>query len=152
MYALIQQDDIKSQKLAAEIENIELIRMTGTPNLIPIHIIKQILTRKKKPKAIILRYLNDSYTFFHSFIRFITNIITVFLTKTLGIRLVWICHNVDRESRENYPLLVKVRRKLVTKYSNKILVTDKFLIRHAINILKVEKSKVDYITFGKPEL
>src|SRR5690625_2745188 len=152
MYALIQDDDIKSQKLANEINGIELFKMEGSTNLIPIHVIKQIIKRKKVPKAVILRYLNDSNSFIKSLIRFITNIITMLLTKVLRIRLIWISHNVDKESKENYPLLVKIRRKIVISLSDKILVTDKLLIKHAVRILKVDESKVDYITFGKPNL
>lgn len=151
MYALIQDDDIKSQMLAKEIDDIELIKMKGSTNIIPIHLIKQILKRKKLPKAVILRYLNDSNSFIKSFIRFMTNLITVILIKLLGIRLIWICHNVDKESKEYYPLLVRIRREIVTKFADKILVTDKFLIKHAARILNVDDSKVDYITFGRPD-
>lgn len=151
MYALIQEDDVKSEKLAKEIDGIELFKMKGSTNLIPVHLVNQILKRKKKPKALVLRYLNDSNTFVKSLIRLITNTIAVLLAKLLGIKLIWICHNVDRESKVNYPLLVKIRRKMVTYLSDKILVTDKLLIEHAVRLLKVDRLKVDYLTFGRPQ-
>lgn len=150
MYALIQDYDIKTKNLAKEMHGVELYGMKGSVNKIPIHIFKQILKRKKRPKAIILRYLNDSHSLIKSILRFITNIITVLVTKILGIKLIWICHNVDKESKEYFPFMVRIKRKIVIKLSDKILVTDKLLIKHAARILQVDSSKVDYITFGKP--
>lgn len=150
LYALIQEDDIKSKMLAKEIDEIELYRMKGSTNLIPIYLLREIFKRRKRPEAVILRYLNDSTSFLKSLIRVITNIITVVLTVILRIKLIWICHNVDRESKEYFPLLVKIRRKIVTRFSEKILVTDKLLVKHAVKFLGIEYSKVDYITFGRP--
>ncbi|MFD1173224.1 hypothetical protein [Oceanobacillus picturae] len=152
MYALIQDDDTKSQNLAKEMPEIELYRVNGSTNKIPLLLIKQIIKRRKKPKAVILRYLNDSTSFIKSIIRFITNLVTVFLSKLLGVRLIWICHNVDKESKEYFPYLVRLRRKIVTKFSDKILVTDKLLIKHAAKILKVNEAKIDFITFGNPSI
>ncbi|MBT2600523.1 MULTISPECIES: hypothetical protein [unclassified Oceanobacillus] len=152
MYALIQDDDLKSRKWSEEIQGIELHTMTGSTNLIPIHIITQILKRKIKPEAVILRYLNDANSFLKTIIRLITNIITLLITKLFGIKLIWICHNVDKESKEYYSYIVNVRRKLVSKFSYKILVTDKYLVKHASRILNVDQSKIDYITFGRPNL
>src|SRR5690625_2909936 len=97
MYALIQDDDVKSRKLAKEIQGIELYIMKGSTNLIPYYMITQIIKRRRLPKALILRYLNDSNSLIKSLLRFITNIISVLLVKILRIKLIWICHNVDRE-------------------------------------------------------
>lgn len=151
MYAMIQDADIKTKNLAKEMTNMELYQMKGSTNKIPIHLIKQILKRKKKPTAVILRYLNDSNTFMKSIIRCIINILTVILIKVLRIKLIWICHNVDKESRVHYPYLIKLRRNMMVKSSDKILVTDKLLIKHAARCLGVDKSKIDYLTFGEPD-
>lgn len=148
MYALIQDDDVKSQEIARHISDIDLYRMKGSPIKIPVYIISQILKRKKRPKAIILRYLNDSESFIKSFIRFITDMITVIMAKIMRVKLIWICHNVDKESKEYYPFLVKIRRRIVSLLSERILVTDKYLMKHASRFLKVDQSKVNFITFG----
>lgn len=150
MYALIQDDDFKAQEISKKLVDIELYMMEGSTNKIPIHLIKQIFIRKKLPKAVILRYINDSNSFIKSLMRYLTTLITVFLLKIFKIKLIWLCHNVDKESKEFYPFLIKSRRKMIINYADSVFVTDKLLMKHAVKDLKIVHSKINYITFGKP--
>src|SRR5699024_4903557 len=105
--------------------------------------------KKKKPKAIIIRYLNDYKSLSRSTLRTCTDLSTVLLAKILKMKIYWMCHNVDKESKEHHPLLTKLRRKTIIKTASKIVVTDFLLKKYAEDFLKVKSDKLDYITFGE---
>lgn len=152
-YILIHKNDDKTKGFSKEFpKDTELVGMEKTPLLMPLYLMKNIIQRKRKPKAFIFRYLNDYKSFSKTLIRLISDVITVLLVKLLGIKLIWINHNVDKESIENHPLITRIRRKVIVKSSNKVVVMDKHLIDYASKTLNIDKRKVDFITFGKPAM
>jgi len=150
-YALIQKDDIKARHWQAAAARIgyTLRIMPGSAVYVPFHLFRN-LCEHGRPEAVVWRYLNDYPSVIKSVIRVISEVVTVLLCSVLRIRLVWICHNVDRESAIYRPLLTSFRRWLFTRFSHRILVTDGGLIPLANRILRRSK-KIDFITFGKLE-
>ena len=143
--------DEKTKKIKETLErnynNYQLTEIKYSTIILPFYYIANLLSFNK-PNIIIFRYLNDYRSFIKTFFRFIAEIIMVFLCAISRTKIYWICHNIDRESTEYYPYLTKLRRALFVNCSEKILVTDMYLIPKAIDTFNVEK-KIDYITFGK---
>ncbi|SDZ46653.1 Glycosyl transferases group 1 [Evansella caseinilytica] len=148
-YSLIQYDDIKSRKLCVEFErfDINLYRIKGSPIVAFLSILKYIVT-KGRPNSIIFRYLNDYPSIIKTILRMTSEATSILISMVFRIDIIWICHNVDKESKEFYPLITRIRRHLFTKASKKILVTDKLLVEKATNVFKDYRSKIDYISFG----
>ncbi|MDX6153990.1 hypothetical protein [Marinococcus sp. PL1-022] len=148
-YSLIQFDDIKAKKLSEGMKDSKysLKTMSASPILTPLVLTKNIMT-KGRPETLIYRYLNDYPSLFKTILRILAEIFSILICAVLKVDLIWICHNVDKESKEYHPFLTNLRRKLIVRFSKKVLVTDKLLIKEAQKHLNIKPSKIDYITFG----
>lgn len=102
----------------------------------------------KKPNAVIFRYLNDHANILRTAFLSVNVIFTVLLCRLLSVQVLWILHNVDKETHEHYPCINKILRQLVGVSSEKIFVTDPLLIPVAVEKYPAWRNKVDYITFG----
>lgn len=149
-YAIIQSKDDKTKnfKEYAKINKLNLVENQHSPILMPLIIVKSIIT-KGKPTAVIFRYLNGYPSISKDFLRTLSEIISILLCKVSSIRILWICHNVDRESEIHHERVTMLRRKIFEKSANKILVTDPLLVKKAEEIFPLSKEKIDFITFGK---
>lgn len=148
---LMQKREIKSiswSAAAAEQDLGELIPIAGSAMFIPFVLIKYIITFRK-PKAIIFRYLNDYPSALKSFIRMCTDLVAISIAFFAKVKVVWICHNVDRESQENYRLLTAIRRSALKKVSKKVVLMDELLIEPALTMLKLPRSTFVAACFGK---
>src|SRR5690554_3556319 len=98
-YILIQSKDSKVESLNTKMRllGVDLEGFTGSPILIPIQLLKFMFARGK-PIGVVYRYLNGYPSLCKDLIRFLSETFTLVLCKLLNIRLIWICHNVDRES------------------------------------------------------
>lgn len=114
-------------------------------------LIKKIV-KKEKPDGIVFRYLNDSKSLLLTIMKTLSELLTVVIAKIFNISILWICHNVDKESVENYPFFIKLRRLNLKFNSDKIFVTDELLIDKCVEILGVSENKVSAISFGKPDI
>ena len=148
-YIVIQSDDIKTKKLNESTKKygVQLISVAGSPIKIPVYLINYIVKRGK-PIGVIYRYLNGYPNLFKDLLRLISEVFSIFICRVLKIKIVWICHNLDRESIIFNEKITKIRRTLFERFSHKILVTDPLLINKAKKILPFAKDKIDYITFG----
>lgn len=146
---LIQKKDFKSLSIAKELEELQvkLIPVDGSPMYMPWYILK-CLIKYGRPLGVIYRYLNDYPSTIKTLFRFITELIGIFLALILRTPIIWICHNVDRETEMYHPRITKMRRAIISKISKKILVTDPLLISHASRYFPEYSSKIDFITFG----
>lgn len=106
---------------------------------------------KKKPKAIIIRYLNDHKLLTKSILLFLSRLSTIFICYLFRIDVFWILHNVDKETTEFFPKLTKFTRKLLGNSAKVILVTDPLLVKTAQEKYPNWKERIDYITFGERE-
>lgn len=137
----------KSWSEAMQEMNINMICENNSPILSPLFLIKDYLNRNV-PDFYIARYLNDYDSLAKTLIRVLSELLLVGILKVLKVKLFWICHNVDRESREHYPRISKFRRWIFCISSKKIFVLDSLLIPHAKRILFNFEGKIEHITFG----
>lgn len=101
--------------------------------------------------AYFFRYLNDKPSFVKSLLKAICDALIVMICKLANIKIYWILHNVDKETKSHFPSLTRFRRSLLKKFATKIWVMDKLLINHAISIGFDEK-RLDWLCFGRPTL
>ena len=149
---IIQKDDIKSKKWAqaAYSLGINIVQQKGSPIRAPFFLFNYLL-KNKKPKAYILRYLNDYPSFIKTLIRTLSEITVIGICLILRIKIFWICHNVDKDSIRNFPRISSFRRKMIATLVKKIFVTDSLLAQSAKEILPKYGHKIDYISFGEIE-
>lgn len=151
---LIQHDDFKSKawRVAAVENNYgQLICHSGSPLFFPFIYLQKILF-KTKPDALVFRYIGDYKSMFLTIIRLFSEVFTIGVAKLHKSKILWICHNVDKETHLYYPLINKLRRKLIKNSAKKIFVLDSLLINHAQTILKVNKHKLDDLCFGNADI
>ena len=151
---IIQKNDFKSQAWAqaARQQNLgKIIPVSGSPMNMPFVLLSYIL-RFKKPLAVVFRYLNDYPFLFRTLLRTTTELLTVFIAKVSKIRILWICHNVDKETSSYHPRLTFIRRKILKKYSKRIFVMDPLLIPYGTQKLNVSDKKIDSLSFGRTDI
>lgn len=149
-YILMQDNDDKVEQWAggARKLGVTIAPMAKSPIFIPYYVFHYWLSRRQRPQAVVLRYLNDYPNIAKTVARALSEFLVVLMCILGKIRLVWICHNVDRETREYYPNITRIRRRLVSKAAETILVTDPLLVSHAQQVFSTECHKIDYVTFG----
>lgn len=105
--------------------------------------------RKNRVHAFIFRYLNDHKSLYESSLYLLRDILIISLCKLLRVKILWILHNIDRETVQNYPLMILLRRKFVHLASKKVLVTDPNLFQVAAEY-GIKEKKIDWLCFGRP--
>lgn len=99
--------------------------------------------------VVLFRYLNDRRKVISSFFRFLSELIIVLVARSRGMRIYWLAHNVNRESKIFNPRLSQWRRKTLGYFSTDIFVTEDGLIEPARNMLPHAKFKpIHTCTFG----
>lgn len=146
---LMQSNDLKTKEWGdvAEKLGVMILPLPESPIFIPFSLLKLIITMNK-PYGLVLRYLNDYPSLFKTLIRCLSELLSVLICKTFRVKIVWICHNVDRETHCYYPVLSRVRRQIIGRASKSILVMDPKLVRHAQKVFPSFADKIDYTTFG----
>lgn len=69
-------------------------------------------------------------------------LLTVGKARLMGIALVWICHNVDQDTQPHYKPIERLRRAVLTRFADAILVLDPAFVPH------VPRKDVRAISFG----
>jgi len=111
-------------------------------------IVKQFF-KGERVNVFVFRYLNDSKYLRVALEYLIRDVLNIILCKLTNVKIIWIMHNVDRETIVHFPLITKIRRWLVRLVSKRILVTDPHLIDAALEH-GVKKSRLDWLSFGRP--
>lgn len=149
-YVISPDNDYKAIAIGKELKSLGITMITLNSSFkLPFAMIIYFFKKKKKPQAIIYRYLNDYPSIIKTMLRTFIELSGVLLAFVLRIKVIWICHNVDRESVEYFPKITNMRRYVLEKQSDKIMVTDPLLVPHAEKQFPKSKDKIDYITFGK---
>ncbi len=149
----MQKLDIKSSSWskAAESQSLgQLIPIAGSPMKMPFVLLWNILIFRK-PNGIIFRYLNDYKSPIRSILRLLTDYATVYIGIMTNIKILWICHNVDRESSSHFPTLTRYRRGLLVKKADHIFVLDDLLVYEASKLFNIDENKIIPISFGEIE-
>lgn len=150
-YYLIQKNDEKAKcwgRAAQEI-NVDLIPMSTSPIFFVFVYLKLALSRGR-PSGVILRYLNDYRSFPKTLLRFVSEISLIMFIKLFGVKLFWICHNVDKETVAFYPNISRFRRFIMSKYSSRVFVTDQLLVKHFNKHFNLVNDKCYSAGFGLP--
>src|SRR5690554_4195927 len=126
---IFQHNDKKFWCLKQELNKIgiESTAIVGHPIFAPFFILKQIINRKKV-KVYVFRYINDSESFILAIIRWLSELFKIAICKIFGIKIWWLCHNVDKETTSYHPKITNLRRKNIVKYATRIFTTNKMLI------------------------
>jgi len=150
---IVQKDDVKSKKWreGAASFGLDVIAQKGSPIRGPLFLLKTVI-HKKKPNGYVIRYLNDYPSFFKTIIRTGSEIFLITACRLLQVKLFWICHNVDKETNRSYPTISNFRRKLVSRFCERIFVTDALLKEKASRIFPKYKKKIDSISFGEIDI
>lgn len=109
-----------------------------------------LYVKRVRVDSIVFRYLNDRTTLLRTLLNLLTDIIVVLVSKMKNVKIFWIAHNVDRESKIRYGKISSIRRYLINKYSDKIFVTDPLLIKYTYKH-GIATNKLDWISFGVPD-
>jgi len=126
-----------------------IIPQDRTPILTSVVLLRSIL-RMAPVDAVCLRYLNDYPQWPKTVVRLFSELCTVLLCKVFRIQLLWICHNVDRETAQYFPRVSSLRRRVIARFADRIFVTDELLKKLAAQILQVPSEKICVISFGMP--
>lgn len=147
IYSMVDDDKTQYLKEFGIKHNVHISTSPYKPVFFPLVLLISIM-RLKKPNAIIVRYMNDNKYLFFSLILFFSRIFTFILADLFSIKIIWFCHNVDKESIEHYPFLTNLKRKYLVKRAAVIYVMDKLLVPVAKRQFPEHKEKIDYISFG----
>lgn len=98
--------------------------------------------------VVVVRYLNDNPSLFLSLLKPIGDLLTLAVVRIRKVRLLWLCHNVDRETETYWPLVSRLRRRVWERYCDAIIVTDPSLMDAANAVFYKARSKITPITLG----
>lgn len=111
-------------------------------------ILKQFF-KGERVHVFVFRYLNDNKHLRVTLEYLIRDLLTIILCKLTNIKILWILHNIDKETIVHFPLICKIRRAMVSFASKRVLVTDPLLMNHALEH-GIKKSRLDWTCFGIP--
>nr|PZN77460.1 MAG: hypothetical protein DIU57_16515 [Pseudomonadota bacterium] len=148
-YILIQGDDVKARmwRDAAKTFGVEIQTAPGSAVYLPLRFLRHTL-RRGRPKAVVFRYLNDYPQLWKTVCRAAAELLCVALCYLFRVRIVWICHNVDRESSCTFPLISRFRRSLIARRAAAILVTDDLLVDVARRYFPDRAARIETVQFG----
>lgn len=143
-------NDFKYYAWSFELNQIGVKTLANTKSYIftPAVLINQIL-RGEKIDAFIFRYLNDRKSYFKTIGNALTDILLIGVCYIKKIKVMWISHNVDKETYVYHKYLSDIRRKTISSCADKIFVTDPLLMDMFIR-KGISSAKVDWISFGPP--
>lgn len=143
-------NDFKTDRWAAELKKFNYHVLPREHRFFShIRMIIQGYFSNERVDVFIFRYLNDQKSLYESTLYLFRDLLIICLCKLLGVEILWILHNIDRESQEHFPLLIHLRRKLIHYASKKVFVTDPDLVEVAQKY-GMNKKKLSWLCFGKP--
>lgn len=113
----------------------------------------QLLKRgsAKRGDVIVIRFLNDHPSLLASLIKPFGDAVTIMICVLRGVRIFWLCHNVNRETESYWPLISWFRRWLWARRAERIVIDDPSLMAAAQAVFLDHRSKLWNITLGPPD-
>ncbi len=102
-----------------------------------------------KPHAVIFRYLNDYQSLIKTLARVVAEIIIFLVCSFFGIKLIWICHNIDIATTKHHAFLANFRKRLLLNCASKILFTHKDLVKKGQETMGVDAERSGWTCFGE---
>lgn len=129
---IFQKWDEKARMWAAHLRpwNVHAVGVESSPIRAPLFLLKEIVTGRR-PCAYVFRYLNDYRSLAKTLLRVLSEMIVIVIAKSSGTRILWILHNVDRESSEFWPRITAFRRNVIARFSSASFVIDPLLVDDA---------------------
>jgi hypothetical protein len=143
-------DDFKSARWADELiqYNTEVIP-SGDHTYSEILAILKGFVNRERVHLFVFRYLNDHRSYRRSLKYLIRDALIIVISNLVGTRILWLMHNVDRETVCHHPRLNRLRRMMIQKSAERILVTDPHLLSVAEDF-GVSRKKLGWTCFGPP--
>lgn len=145
---LLRGHDFKAKQWGKHSSSIDIELVEGSRLTFCLKIIKLTLSERNREIVVIQRYLNDYRSFGKSLLLLFGDVLLNSYLKIRCYKLVWICHNLDRESLCHHKKLLSLRRYLLLKSCSQILVTDPLFVKYARLLFKGYESPINSITFG----
>ena len=142
---------VKLQKALRENWGVDLVPIAKKNSLLPAYLLALSACRRRRPAALVYRYLNDHGSASGTMLLLFSELLSCVIARIMRVPVIWICHNVDRETAVYHPRINAARRSLLKRQARKILVMDPVLVPDAIDELRVPPERVSYITFGLAE-
>jgi len=139
-HVFIQGSDFKAKQWAIHIKPHCVLFSSASELLTGIH-------RLKGPKTIVFRYQNSQRSYLADLWYTLILLFVLLLRRPLALRIFWIMHNIDRETVDRYPLLTRIRRRILFRASEKVFVTDAYFKA----LLFSTNDKVKSISFGRKQ-
>ncbi|MGF1853490.1 glycosyltransferase [Vibrio satsumensis] len=147
IYCMVDDDKTQYLKRYGELVGLNIIPNPVKGVLFPFYLMYLIFSNNK-PDAVIVRYMNDNRNILLSLALFLSRYLTFIILSFFSVKIVWFCHNIDKETKEFYPFLTKIKRNYLLKKSEKIYVMDELLVPVAVKQFPQYANKIDYICFG----
>ena len=106
--------------------------------------------RRRCADVYVFRYLNDWPSLPRSIALLGRDAFTLFVCWVTGVRVLWIMHNVDRETRAWHPGISRLRRAMVARFARRVLVADPWLQEAAL-ARGIPRERLGWICFGAPQ-
>ncbi|RLK51646.1 glycosyltransferase involved in cell wall biosynthesis [Alkalispirillum mobile] len=105
--------------------------------------------RGRQVDALVVRYLNDRGSGWATTLVLVGEMVTLATARLLGVPVFWVIHNIDRETCNQRPLLVRLRRLSVRRTASVFFVTEEVLRPHAASIHRI-KGPIHTLPLGEP--
>lgn len=144
-------NDFKARQWKKHLPHEEINLVGGSKISFTYYLIKHTIFKKKNDLTFVVRYLNDYKSLIKTLLIFISEVVLLCYVRITGVKLYWICHNIDAESHEYYPRITRLRRHLFLSTVNKVFVMDALFVKYAKILFKKYKIAVESTSFGRYE-
>jgi len=103
----------------------------------------------RRVEALVVRYLNDRGNAWATTAVLAGEAVTLITARLLGVPVFWVIHNIDRETCNQRPLLVRLRRLSVRRTASTFFVTEEALRPYAAQIHGIERP-IRTLPLGEP--
>jgi len=102
----------------------------------------------RRGDVLVARFLNDHPSLLLSVCKPLGDALTLAVCWLRGIRVFWLCHNVDRETESYWPVTSGLRRRMWSRCAERIVIDDPTLMAAANVIFRRYRDKLFPITLG----
>lgn len=82
----------------------------------------------RKGDVIVVRFLNDNPSLLLTLLKPVGDCVTLAICAVRGVRVFWLCHNIDKETECYWPFVSQLRRWLWSRRAEKIVIDDPSLM------------------------
>lgn len=142
---LIEGEDAKADALieALSAKGVQARPLTVKPFMFWWAILRGRISSRRE--IAVVRYLNDNRNPLVSLVKVLGDTLTLLVSRTTGLRCLWLCHNVDQETERYWPGATQARRWLWVRTAKRILITDPDLMEAAKRCFPRHRDKLHVV-------